>query len=138
MSELMPYQSRPVANLIGENRFKAVQHKLKALAKALDSAVADLAAVQVRMKHYANRSETLARHIGPNAAELDPKFVAMQDAVSLALGGASQELFRLQQMVSDLSNSAESARAGHARMYGPLDEVRDRPEKTPKAGFLIR
>ncbi|MFJ5680271.1 conjugal transfer protein TraB [Streptomyces sp. NPDC093097] len=136
MSELMPYQSRPVANLIGENRFKAVQHKLKTLAKALDSAVADLAAVQVRMKHYANRSETLARHI--DDADLDPKFVAMQDVVSVALGGASQELFRLQQMVSDLSNSAESARAGHARMYGPLDEVRDRPEKTPKAGFLIR
>ncbi|MET8955488.1 conjugal transfer protein TraB [Streptomyces sp. NPDC004533] len=135
--ELAPRNSNAAAPTDGDNRYKAVQHKLKTLASAMDQACGDLLRLQISMQANANRSEELARDIAH--AELDPMFVEMQNAVSIALGGAAVEVRRLNEMANEVVGLTEQARATHSRFYQGLDEVRSsRPHKTPRPGFLVR
>ncbi|MGV4985830.1 conjugal transfer protein TraB [Streptomyces sp. NPDC001709] len=136
--ELSPRNSNAAAAPTdGDNRFKAVQHKLKTLTSAMDQASGDLQVLQRSMQANANRSEELARDIAH--AELDPMFVAMQNQVSIALGGAAVEVRRLSETANEVGILTEQAKATHSRLYQGLDEVRSsRPHKTPRPGFLVR
>ena len=119
----------------GDNRYKAVQQKLKSLAGALDESTSRLGRLRSRMSSNADRAQTLAAHISD--ADLDTVFVEMTSAVSTALGGAALELRRLLATAEDLSSLTETTRAGHSKYYSALDEVRTgRKYRTPKPGFF--
>ena len=119
----------------GDNRYKAVQQKLKALAGALDGAVDRLGRLNRQTRSDADRAKSLATKIAN--ADLDPIFVEMTNAVSLALGGASTEVNRLVQTAQGVALLAEETRVGHAKYYAALDEVRTgRKFRTPKPGFF--
>ncbi|MFF3941658.1 conjugal transfer protein TraB [Streptomyces phaeofaciens] len=121
----------------GDNGFKAVQQKLTALARTLDSSVLELEQLHLRMKANARRSEQAARDIA--AADVDPTFVEMQNAVSLALGGAEIAARRLGESAREVSSLAHETQATHTRLYQGLDDIRSsRRERTPKPGFFAR
>lgn len=118
-----------------DNRYKAVQHKLKTLSRALDSAASDLQALQRRMRVNATHTGGVADDVAH--AELDTKFVEMTNQVAVALGGASVEISKLVTAAAEASSNAETTRRKHARLYGALDEIRSgRRERTPKPGFF--
>ncbi|MFE7934329.1 hypothetical protein ACFU6S_37570 [Streptomyces sp. NPDC057456] len=130
-----PVREVPVAATDGDNRYKAVQQKLTALVRTLDSSLLDLVQLHLRMKTNATRSEDAARAIA--AADVDPTFVEMQNAVSLALGGAQIAARKLGESGSEVSRLAQEARTMHARLYEGLDDIRSsRRERTPKPGFF--
>ncbi|MFP8887821.1 conjugal transfer protein TraB [Streptomyces mangrovi] len=119
----------------GDNRYKAVQHKLKTLGTAMEEATAELEALQRSMRAGADRAESLAVDIA--GAGLDPKFVELTHQVAVALGGAATEARRLDESAREVSTLTSEARRTHARLYSALDDVRSgRPEKTPKPGFF--
>ncbi|AEY94217.1 putative TraB protein (plasmid) [Streptomyces hygroscopicus subsp. jinggangensis 5008] len=119
----------------GDNRYKAVQRKLKMLARAMDTASGELAQLQRDMRQNAARAEGLAVDIAN--AELDRKFVEMTNQVSIALGGAAAEVRRLHETAQEVSGRTHAARRRHARLYEALDTVRSgRKERTPKPGFF--
>jgi uncharacterized protein YukE len=121
----------------GDNRYKAVQHKLTTLAKAMDECTARLEALWRRMRTNADRAFELASHIAD--AGLDPVFVEMTNAVSTALEGASVATGRLHQSAQEVAGEATETQRTHARLYEALDQVRSgRRERTPKPGFFIR
>jgi uncharacterized protein YoxC len=120
----------------GDNRYKAIQRKLKDLAKVMDEAAGELDVLVKDMRNNATRAEGLAVDIAN--AHLDRKFVEMTSQVSVALGGAATEMRKLNQTAHEVSGLAHSTRRRHARLYGALDEVRSgRKERTPKPGFFI-
>jgi len=136
-SDLAPQQGKAAAPTDGDNRFKAVQHKLKTLGKAMDMATVELEALQLSMRTNASRSEQLAVDIAN--AGLDPKFVEMTNSVSLALGGAAVEVRKLHETAQDVSSQAHETMRTHSKLYEALDDVRSgRPEATPKPGFFVR
>lgn len=119
----------------GDNRYKAVQHKLKTLGTAMDLASTELETLLRGMRMNAQRSEGLAVDIAN--AELDRKFIEMTNQVSVALGGAAVEVKTLHETAQEVSGLAHDTRATHARLYEGLDTVRSgRKERTPKPGFL--
>ncbi|MYZ38984.1 MULTISPECIES: conjugal transfer protein TraB, partial [unclassified Streptomyces] len=119
----------------GENRYKAVQHKLKTLGKAMDMAGSELEALVRGMRMNARRAEGLAVDIAN--AELDRKFVGLTGQVSVALGGAAVEVEKLHQAAQEVSGLARDTRRTHARLYEALDDIRSsRRERTPKPGFF--
>ncbi|GAA1552814.1 conjugal transfer protein TraB [Streptomyces globosus] len=121
----------------GDNRYKAVQHKLKTLGQALDMATAELEALQLGMRKNADDAYFLAVDI--DNAELDRKFVEMTNQVSVALRGAAVEARKLHETAEEVAGDAHAARRTHARLYERLDDIRSsRPERTPKPGFLTR
>ncbi|MET9402111.1 conjugal transfer protein TraB [Kitasatospora sp. NPDC002965] len=135
MSELDGRPERAVAPTDGDNRFKAVQHKLKTLGTAMDGAATELEALQRRMRANGDRTLQLAEQIA--YAELDEKFVEMTNMVSLALGGAIVEIRALQETAQGVAALAHETRAAHSALYGGLDEVRSgRRERTPKPAFF--
>ncbi|MDQ0577915.1 hypothetical protein [Streptomyces rishiriensis] len=132
-----PVREVPVAATDGDNRYKAVQQKLTALARTLDSSLLELEQLHLRMKANATRSEEAARAIA--AADVDPTFVEMQNAVSLALGGAQVAARRLGESGREVSRLAHEAQTLHASLYQGLDDIRSsRRERTPKPGFFAR
>ncbi|WP_324605816.1 conjugal transfer protein TraB [Streptomyces sp. NRRL B-24484] len=121
----------------GDNRYKAVQHKLKAFSGALDGATGRLEALRRRMRATADRASTLAGHIAD--AGLDPVFVEMTNAVALALDGAALATGRLHESAQAVSADASETQRTHARMYEALDQIRSgRKHRTPKPGFFAR
>ncbi|MDQ1013503.1 conjugal transfer protein TraB [Streptomyces afghaniensis] len=135
MSELTPHTRGSAAQTDGDNRYKAVQNKLKTLGKAMDMAQNELEALLRGMRMNAERAEGLAKDIAN--AELDKKFVEMTNQVSVALGGAAVEVRKLQETAQEVSGPAHDARRTHARLYEGLDTVRSgRKERTPKPGFF--
>ncbi|TRO56222.1 conjugal transfer protein TraB [Streptomyces sp. IB201691-2A2] len=121
----------------GDNRYKAVQHKLKTLAMAMDMAVGQLEALQRSMRSNASRTEQVAADIAN--AELDKTFIEMTNHVSVALGGAAVEVRRLNETADEVSGLTEDARRTHSRLYEGLDDIRSsRRERTPKPGFFAR
>ncbi|MFJ3658300.1 conjugal transfer protein TraB [Streptomyces nigra] len=127
----------PAAPTGGDNKYKAVQQNLKTLGRAMDMAVGELTALQVRQRMNSARSEDAAVRIAH--AELDPKFVEMVNHVSVALGGAAVEVRKLNQTAHEVSGLTDEARRTHARLYEALDDIRSsRPERTPKPGFFNR
>ncbi|MFB8247354.1 conjugal transfer protein TraB [Streptomyces sp. NPDC055952] len=124
-----------LAHTDGDNHFKAVQQKLKALGKAMDSSKLELEALLRGMRLNAERAEGLATGIAN--ADLDAKFVEMTNQVSLALGGAAVEVRRLHESAEEVAGLAHDTQRRHARLYEALDTIRSgRRERTPKPGFF--
>jgi methyl-accepting chemotaxis protein len=119
----------------GDNRYKAVQQKLKTLGTAMDLAGDELEQLLRRMRLNAQRTEGLAVDIAN--AELDRKFIEMTNQVAVALGGAATEVQKLHETAQEVSGLATAARRTHAWLYEGLDTVRSgRRERTPKPGFF--
>ncbi|MEV4872862.1 conjugal transfer protein TraB [Streptomyces syringium] len=135
MSDLVPHVGGAAAPTDGDNRYKAVQHKLKTLGTAMDLAGNELEALLRGMRMNADRAEGVAVDIAN--AELDRKFVEMTNQVSVALGGAAVEVQKLHATAQEVSGLTHDARRTHARLYEGLDDIRSsRKERTPKPGFL--
>ncbi|MCX0247964.1 conjugal transfer protein TraB [Streptomyces drozdowiczii] len=136
MSDLTPHpEGGAAAPTDGDNRYKAVQHKLRTLGTAMDMASNELERLQWSMRMNAQRSEGLAVDIAN--AELDKTFVEMTNQVSLALGGAAVEVRNLHETAREVSGLAHDTRRTHARLYEGLDTIRSgRKERTPKPGFF--
>ncbi|MET7888921.1 conjugal transfer protein TraB [Streptomyces avermitilis] len=136
MSDLAPTTGGgAAAQTDGDNRYKAVQQKLKVLGQATDLASNELEALLRGMRMNAQRSEGLAVDIAN--AELDRKFIEMTNQVSVALGGAAVEVKKLHETAQEVSGLAHDTRRTHARLYEGLDTVRSgRRERTPKPGFF--
>jgi hypothetical protein len=135
MSNLTPHTGGAAAPTDGDNRYKAVQHKLKTLGRAMDMAGNELEMLLRGMRMNAQRAEGLAVDIAN--AELDRKFVEMTNQVSIALGGAAVAVQQLHESAQDVSGMAHNAQRTHARLYEALDTVRSgRRERTPKPGFF--
>ncbi|MFJ1751173.1 conjugal transfer protein TraB [Streptomyces sp. NPDC088116] len=134
-SNLTPRPGSFAAPTDGDNRYKAVQHKLKTLSTAMDDATTDLQALLRGMRTNADRASSLAVDIAN--AELDRKFVEMTNQVSVALGGAAHEVRKLHETAQEVSGLAHDTRRTHARLYEGLDDVRSsRKERTPKPAFF--
>ncbi|MFF3974885.1 conjugal transfer protein TraB [Streptomyces rubiginosohelvolus] len=137
MSTPVPRRGAFAAPTDADNRYKALQHKLKILGNAMDNASDELQQLVRNMRLNAKRTEDLAADIAH--ADLDPKFVAMTNQVSVALGGAADEGKKLQETAHEVAVQATGAQRTHARLYEGLDTVRSgRPERTPKPGFFAR
>nr|BFD88447.1 conjugal transfer protein TraB [Streptomyces sp. Xyl84] len=135
MSDLAPTTGGAAARTDGDNRYKAVQQKLKTLGKAMDLASNELEALLRAMRMNAQRAEGLAVDIAN--AELDRKFIEMTNQVAVALGGAAVAVQQLHETAHEVSGLAHDARRTHARLYEGLDTVRSgRKERTPKPGFF--
>ncbi|WP_432095679.1 conjugal transfer protein TraB [Streptomyces sp. bgisy100] len=138
MSDLEPTTTGgAAARTDGDNRYKAVQHKLKTLDTAMDLASNELERLLRGMRLNAQRAEGLAVDIAN--AELDVKFIEMTNQVAVALGGAAVEVRKLHETAQEVSGLAHDARRKHARLYEGLDTIRSgRRERTPKPGFFDR
>ncbi len=138
MSDLEPTATGgAAARTDGDNRYKAVQQKLKTLGTAMELAGNELEQLLHGMRQNAQRAEGLAVDI--SNAELDRKFVEMTNQVAVALGGAAVEVQKLHETAQGVSGLATDARRTHARLYEGLDAVRSgRKERTPKPGFFAR
>ncbi|MET8615845.1 conjugal transfer protein TraB [Streptomyces misionensis] len=137
MSDLAPRTGGAAAPTDGDNRYKAVQHKLKTLGQAMELAEGELGTLLLGMQRNADRAGELAVAIAN--AELDRTFVEMTNEVAIALGGAAAEVHRLHDAATEVSGLAHDARRTHARLYEGLDTVRSgRKERTPKPGFFAR
>ncbi|MFB7745387.1 conjugal transfer protein TraB [Streptomyces sp. NPDC056132] len=138
MSDLAPTTGGgAAARTDGDNRYKAVQQKLKTLGTAMDLASNELEALLHSMRTNAQRSEHLAVDIAN--AELDRKFIEMTNQMSVALGGAAVEVKKLHETAQEVSGLAHDTRRTHARLYEGLDTIRSsRKERTPKPGFFVR
>ncbi|MET9325056.1 conjugal transfer protein TraB [Streptomyces sp. NPDC003038] len=135
MSDLVPLAGGAAAPTDGDNRYKAVQHKLKTLGTAMEFAGNELEMLLRGMRMNAQYAETLAVEIAN--AELDRKFVEMTSQVSVALGGAAGEIQKLHETAQEVSGLAHDTRRTHARLYEGLDDIRSsRKERTPKPGFF--
>ncbi|WP_327389411.1 conjugal transfer protein TraB [Streptomyces microflavus] len=136
MSDLAPTTGGgAAARTDGDNRYKAVQQKLKTLGMAMGMAGTELEVLLRGMRMNAQRSEGLAVDIAN--AELDRRFVEMTNQVSVALGGAAVEVRKLHETAQEVSGLAHDTRRTHARLYEGLDTVRSsRKERTPKPGFF--
>lgn len=120
-----------------DNQYKAVQHKLRTVARSMDELTGRLATLRSRVRHNADRALALAGHIAH--AELDPKFVEMTNHVSTALEGAAVATARLDESAQEVAADAGEAQRKHAQKYAALDDVRSgRRERTPKPGFFER
>ncbi|WP_042404704.1 hypothetical protein [Streptacidiphilus carbonis] len=138
-SEVVPQgqAQAPARPTDADNRYKAVQAKLKALAQSMDQATGRLEGLQRRMQSNATRAYELAVDIAN--AQLDPRHVEMTNVVSLALGGAAVQTRLLHQTAQEVAAMADETQRGHARLYEALDEIRSsRRERTPKPGFFLR
>ncbi|MFI6881147.1 conjugal transfer protein TraB [Streptomyces sp. NPDC050400] len=132
MSDSAPTQQ---AKADSDNTFKAVQHKVKAFASAMDNATLELEALQRSMQANASRSMDVARDI--EAADLDRLFVELTNNVSVALGGAAVQVRALCDEAEDTKDLAHRAHQQHQELYGALDAIRSsRRLKTPKPGFF--
>lgn len=121
----------------GDNRYKAVQHKLNTFAGAMDAATSELEQLYREMRTNGDRANASAGHIAN--AGVDPKFVEMTTLVSQALSGAVIEVGRLNETAHEVAGAAHEAQTTHSKLYGALDEIRSsRPEKSPRPGFLTR
>ncbi|KNE83378.1 conjugal transfer protein TraB [Streptomyces xinghaiensis] len=136
MSDLAPHDSSAApARADADNRYKAVQAKLKKLSTALTGAAVDLEHLRRDMRANADRTERVAEDI--DRAELDTKFVDLTHHVAAALHGAAAQLRTLHDTAQETADLTHQARRTHAQRYGALDDIRStRPERTPKPGFL--
>ncbi|MFJ5646335.1 conjugal transfer protein TraB [Streptomyces sp. NPDC093223] len=141
MSDLEPRGAHPPNSTPvpadDDNRYKAVQEKLGALAHALDGAGGELESLVRSIKENAQFADDVAADIA--AAGLDPTHVDLATHVGAALGGAGRQVHKLQRTAQETADLAYNARSTHRRLYEGLDELRsNRREKTPKPGFFDR
>ncbi|MCZ7430117.1 conjugal transfer protein TraB [Streptomyces sp. WMMC1477] len=135
-SELAPRPSGAVpAPADGDNRYKAVQAKLKTLGRALDDAGLGLEELLRSVRRNTKRAEDAARDVAN--AELDPKFVELTDNVGVALGGAGVQVKKLHDTAQETADLTHQTKRTHSKLYGALDDIRsNRRERTPKPGFF--
>ncbi|MEW1911285.1 conjugal transfer protein TraB [Kitasatospora sp. NPDC085895] len=134
---LVRQTGRAPAPTDGDNRYKAVQHKLKAFSGALDASTGRLEALRRRMRATADRASTLAGHAAD--AHVDGVLVEMTNAVAAALDGAALATGRLHESAQAVSADTTETQRTHARMYEALDQIRSgRKHRTPKPGFFAR
>lgn len=120
-----------------DNRYKAVQNKLKGLASALDDAALELESLWRSTRANAGRTEEVSRD--SDHADLDPQFVDLTSNVAEALDGATRRLSKLHDSTQETATLTHMTRRTHAKLYGPLDDIRsNRRVKTPKPGFFNR
>ncbi|MFE5842016.1 conjugal transfer protein TraB [Streptomyces niveus] len=118
-----------------DNRYKAVQNKLKGLATALDDAALELESLWRSTRANADRTEEVSRD--SEHADLDPKFVELTSNVAEALHGASRRLSTLHDSTQETATLTHRTQRTHAKLYGPLDDIRsNRRVKTPKPAFF--
>ncbi|MFJ6355181.1 conjugal transfer protein TraB [Streptomyces sp. NPDC092046] len=121
----------------GDNRFKAVQAKLRRFGSVMDDAALTLESLRRSMQANATRTEDVARDI--DNADLDPQFVDLTNNVAVALGGAATEIRKLRDTAQETADLTHKTRRTHSKLYGALDDIRsNRNVKTPKAGFFDR
>ncbi|MEU6053098.1 conjugal transfer protein TraB [Streptomyces xanthochromogenes] len=137
-SELAPRASGAAPAVAdSDNRYKAVQAKLKALGQALDDAELGLEELAVGVRKNAKRAEDAATDIAH--AELDPRFVELTSNVSVALGGAAVQIKKLVVTAGETADLTHRAKRNHQKLYGALDDIRsNRRVQTPRPGFLTR
>ncbi|GGU61013.1 conjugal transfer protein TraB [Streptomyces lavendofoliae] len=138
MSDLTPRSTTAApAPADGDNRYKAVQAKLDKLGKAMDDAGLELESLLRSMQANAGDAGDMAQDIAN--AHLDPKFVALTNAVEAALVGAAREVRTLSDTAQETADLTHQTRRTHAKLYGALDDIRSgRRERTPKPGFFNR
>ncbi|MFF0199052.1 conjugal transfer protein TraB [Streptomyces anulatus] len=137
MSEPVPRPASAPAPADGDNRYKAVQAKLRRLGQALDDSTLELEGLYRSMRFNADHAEVAARDI--EAADLDPRFVELTNLVSTALGGAAIEVRNLRSTARETADLTHQTRRTHSTLYGELDTIRStRRERTPKPGFFDR
>ncbi|WP_381805525.1 conjugal transfer protein TraB [Streptomyces niveus] len=120
-----------------DNRYKAVQAKMRKLAAALDDATLELESLWRSMRANAARTEEVSRDIAH--AGLDAKFVDLTSNVAVTLGGASVQLNKLHDTAQETATLTHKTRHTHYKLYGALDNIRsNRRVKTPKPGFFNR
>ncbi|MFJ9690368.1 MULTISPECIES: conjugal transfer protein TraB [unclassified Streptomyces] len=121
----------------GDNRYKAVQNKLRRLGTAMDDATLELESLRRSMQANATRTENVARDI--ENAGLDGTFVEVTNLVSVALGGAAVQVRRLYDAAQETADLTHETTSTHSQLYGALDDIRSgRREKTPRPGFFNR
>ncbi|MEV7471522.1 conjugal transfer protein TraB [Streptomyces kronopolitis] len=137
-SELVPRNtSAAPVRADGDHRYKAVQAKLGRLGKSLDDASVELEVLHRSMQGIAKHTDGVATDV--DNAELDPKFFDLTTNVATALVGAARSIKTLSATAQETANLTHKARRVHAKLYGPLDDIRsNRREKTPRAGFFNR
>ncbi|MFF8918396.1 conjugal transfer protein TraB [Streptomyces sp. NPDC015032] len=137
MSDLVRQGSRAPVPASGENRYKAVQAKLRKFGRALDSLADDLEALRRDMRVNAARARGTA--IAIDNADLDSKFVVLTDQVADALGAAANSVKDLGDSAREVATETYQAKRLHAKLYQTLDDIRsNRSEKTPKPAFFTR
>lgn len=138
MSDLVPAGSASTpAPADDDNRYQALQAKLARFGKALDDTAVKLESLRRRAKTNAEHTEGVATDIAN--AGLDRKFVEMTETVALGLRAAAGEVRTLHGTAIEAADRAYDAKRTHAKLYGPLDEVRStRRERTPRPGFFTR
>ncbi|WLQ53775.1 conjugal transfer protein TraB (plasmid) [Streptomyces poriferorum] len=136
-SDLAPRSSTAPVVADDNNRYKAVQAKLDKLGKTMDDAALELEGLVRDMKANAAHTQDVAGDI--EHADLDPKFVAVTNEVSVALGGAAVEVKNLSATAQEIVDQTYRAKRTHSKLYGALDDIRsNRREKTPRPGFFNR
>jgi hypothetical protein len=135
MPALVPSNGTAAAPTDDDNRYKAVQHKLKTLSRAMDDAGTELQVLLRNMRTNANRAEDLTVDIAN--AELDRTHIELTNQVALALRGAEIQVRNLHETAVEVAGLAGDTQRTHARLYEALDNIRSgRKERTPKPGFF--
>ncbi|WP_030889891.1 PE domain-containing protein [Streptomyces sp. NRRL S-1868] len=120
-----------------DNRYKAVQAKLKKLSNAMDDAALDLEGLRRSMRANAQHTDSVATDI--DNAGLDSRFVSLTANVATALDGAARQVRNLSDTAQETADLTHQARRTHSKLYGALDDIRSgRREKTPRPGFFNR
>ncbi|MYX48646.1 conjugal transfer protein TraB [Streptomyces sp. SID8385] len=120
-----------------DNRYAAVQQRLKDLAATMDAVSASLLHSAKRMKQNGEEAASTADAIA--RADLDGAFVELTEETSSALATAHKAMKKTARSSQSLAVKAHQAQTLHQRMYQPLDEVRSgRRHRTPKPGFFSR
>ncbi|MET9077888.1 conjugal transfer protein TraB [Streptomyces sp. NPDC004232] len=137
MSDLEPRGTGTAVPADDDNRYKAVQAKLKALARALDDAGGDLESLVSSVKQNAKEARDVAQDV--ENADLDPTHVELASNVGAALSGAGQQVRTLQRTAQETADLTHQTRRTHSKLYAGLDDIRsNRRERTPKPGFFER
>ncbi|MFD9057545.1 conjugal transfer protein TraB [Streptomyces albidoflavus] len=120
-----------------DNRYAAVQQRLKDLAATMDAISDSLLHSAKRMKENSEEAASTAAAIA--RADLDGVFVDLTEETSSALATAHKAMKKTARSSQSLAVKAHQAQTLHQRMYQPLDQVRSgRRHRTPKPGFFSR
>ncbi|WP_214993065.1 hypothetical protein, partial [Streptomyces sp. McG5] len=128
---------RRVSAAWDDNRYAAVQQRLKDLAATMDAISDSLQHSAKRMKQNGEEAASTAAAIA--RADLDSVFVELTEETSSALATAHKATKKTARSSQSLAGKAHQAQTLHQRMYQPLDQVRSgRRHRTPKPGFFNR
>ncbi|MFD6132980.1 conjugal transfer protein TraB [Streptomyces diastaticus] len=120
-----------------DNRYAAVQQRLKDLAATMDAISDSLLYSAKRLKQNGEEAASTAAAIA--RADLDGAFVELTEETSSALATAHKATKKAVRSSQSLAEKAHRAQTLHQRMYQPLDRVRSgRRHRTPKPGFFNR